>query len=285
MTTDTRAIDYWTNIFTPQGLHEMYMENDELKKLVTWWSMDERLKGYSPEEFVKMMDQNGIAKVYVPSFKMWSYKHRAPLLDVKASVIRELMAACRGRVGGMYGVDITLGMDGVRELEKAVKEWGFEAAHVHSYGLGMPLNHRDLYPFYAKCVELDIPVVVQSGHSAERMPSAMAQPILLDDVALYFPELRIVASHTGWPWVQELVALAWKHPNLYIGGGAHAPKYWDPALVQFLNSRGKGKVLWGTDFPVVKHADSLAQVAAMNLKPESREMLLYKAARNVFRKA
>ena len=283
MTVDTRAIDYWTNIFTPDGLREMYLENDELSKLVSWWSMDERLKGYSPEEFVAMLDQNNIAKVFVPSFKMWSFKHKAPLLDVKASTIRDLMAKCPGRVGGMFGVNVTHGMDGVRELETAVREWGFEAAHIHSYGLGMPLNHRDFYPYYAKCVELDIPVVVQSGHSAERMPSAMAQPILLDDVALYFPELRIVASHTGWPWVQELIALAWKHPNLYIGAGAHAPKYWDPALIQFLNSRGKGKVLWGTDYPVVKHGDSLAQVEALDLKPESREHLLYKAARTVFR--
>jgi predicted TIM-barrel fold metal-dependent hydrolase len=283
MTANGQAIDYWTNIFTPEGLRKMYLENDELSKLVSWWNMDERLKGYTPAEFVAMLDQVGVSKVFVPSFKMWSFKRKAPLLDVEASTVRDLMESCKGRVGGLFGVDVTLGMDGVRALEKAVKEWGFEGAHIHSYGWGMPLNHRDFYPFYAKCVELDVPVVVQSGHSAERMPSAMAQPILLDDVALYFPELRIVASHTGWPWVQELIALAWKHPNLYIGAGAHAPKYWDPALVQFLNSRGKGKVLWGTDFPVVKHAESLAQVEALTLKPEAREMLLHKAARNVFR--
>lgn len=283
MTDDTWAIDYWTNIFTPEGLRGMYLENEELKRLVSWWDMDVRLKGYSPAEFVALMDHNKIRKTFVPSFKMWSYKHKAPLLNIETSTIRDLMEKCPGRVGGMFGVDITQGMDGVRELETAVKEWGFEAAHIHCYGWGIPLNHRDFYPFYAKCVELDIPVIVQSGHSAERMPSAMGQPIHLDDVALYFPELRIVASHTGWPWVQELIALAWKHPNLYIGAGAHAPKYWDPALVQFLNSRGKGKVLWGTDFPVITHADSLAQVQELKLKPEARESLMYKAALNVFR--
>src|SRR5690606_27460109 len=85
------------------------------------------------------------------------------------------------------------------------------------------------------------------------------------------------------PWVQELIALAWKHPNLYIGCGAHAPKYWDPALVQFLNSRGKGKVLWGTDYPVVRHQDSLEQVAAIDLKPESRALLMRGAAEKVFK--
>jgi len=279
------AIDYWTNIFTPEGLRKMYLENDELSHVVRWWSMDERIKGYTPEAFVAMLDATGVGKVYVPSFKMWSYRKRAPLVSIEVEDIKALMERCRGRVGGLFGIDITRGMDGVRALETAVKELGFEGAHLHSYGWGIPLNHRDLYPFYAKCVELDIPVIVQSGHSAEQMPSSMGQPIHLDDVALYFTELRIVASHTGWPWVQELIALAWKHPNLYIGAGAHAPKYWDAALVQFLNSRGKGKVLWGTDFPVVRHADSLAQVAALTLKPEARQMLLRDAALKVFRRA
>ena len=278
-----QAIDYWTNIFTPEGLRKMYMENDELNAIVKWWSMDERLKGYSPDEFVRMLDENKIKKTFVPSFKMWSFKKKAPLFSIDTAEIKSLMDRTNGRVGGLFGVDISLGMKGVRQLEEAVKERGFEGAHVHCYGWGIPLNHRDFYPFYAKCVELDIPVVVQSGHSAEHMPSAMGQPIHLDDVALYFPELRIVASHTGWPWVQELIALAWKHTNLYIGGGAHAPKYWDAALVQFLNSRGRGKVLWGTDYPVVKHGDSLQQVAALKLKPESLQALLHDAAAKVFR--
>jgi predicted TIM-barrel fold metal-dependent hydrolase len=277
------AIDYWTNIFTPEGLRKMYIENAELSRLVSWWDMDERLKGYSPDQFVKLMDELGISQTFVPSFKMWSYKSKAPLLSVETSDIRQLMEQTGGRVGGLFGIDISRGMDAVRELEIAVKEWGFAGAHVHSYGWGIPLNHRDLYPFYAKCVELDVPVVMQSGHSAEHMPSEMGRPLYIDDVALYFPELRIVASHTGWPWVQELIALAWKHPNLYIGAGAHAPRYWDAALVQFLNSRGQGKVLWGTDFPVVTHRDSLEQVAAIELKPAAREKLMNGAAKVVFR--
>jgi predicted TIM-barrel fold metal-dependent hydrolase len=158
MTDNYDAIDYWTNIFTPQGLDRMYMQNDELSAIVKWWSMDERLKGYEPEAFVRMLDDNRIRKTFVPSFKMWSYRKRAPLLSIEVSEIYALMQACPGRVGGMFGVDVTKGMAAVRELEFTVRELGFEAAHVHSYGLGMSLNHRDLYPFYAKCVELDIPV-------------------------------------------------------------------------------------------------------------------------------
>jgi uncharacterized protein len=277
------AIDYWTNIFTPQGLREMYIENPELSRLVSWWHMDDRLRGYTPDQFVRHMDELGIEKAFVPSFKMQSYKSRCLLLDVRVEDVRDLMAQTGGRVGGLYGFDVGRGMQAVRELEIAVKEWGFSGAHLHANGWAIPLNHRELYPLYAKCVELDVPIVTQCGHSAEHMPSEGSRPIYLDDVALYFPELRIVASHTGWPWVQELIALAWKHPNLYIGGGAHAPKYWDPSLVQFLNSRGQGKVLWGSDFPVVTHKDSLEQVAAMPLKDSARAKLMRGAAAAVFR--
>ena len=278
-----RYIDYWSNIFTPEGLRYMYIETDELHEIVQWWNMDERLKGYDVPAFVRMLDENDIRKVFVPTFKMWSYKKKAPLLSIEVETVRALMDKSGGRVGGLFGVDLTKGMKAVHELERAVKEFGFEGAQIHAHGFGLPLNHRDLYPFYAKCAELDVPVIVQTGHSAEQMPSAMGQPMLLDDVALYFPELRIVASHTGWPWVQELVALAWKHKNVFIGTGAHAPKYWDPVLVQFLNGRGRGKVLWGTVFPVVTHSDGLRQIQALDIRPEAREALLGGAALSVFK--
>ena len=144
-------------------------------------------------------------------------------------------------------------MAGVRHLERAVTEYGFKGAHVHPFGWGLPLNSREWWPFYTKCAELDVPVLFQAGHSAEFMPSACGKPILLDDIAIWFPELDLVGAHTGWPWVEELIAMAWKHPNVYIATSGHAPKYWDPKLVRFLNARnrGIGKVMWGTDYPLI----------------------------------
>lgn len=279
----TGAIDYWTNIFTPEGLRKMYIENPELSHLVGWWSMTDRLKGYTPEEFVQLMDRLGIDKTYVPTFKMQSYRTRSLLLDVPVDEVRKIMDASGGRVGGLYGYNVSRGWEAVKELEIAVKEWGFAGGHLHANGWGVPLNHRELFPFYAKCCELDVPIVLQCGHSAEHMPSEGSRPVYLDDIALYFPDLRIVASHTGWPWNKELIAMAWKHPNIFIGCGAHAPKYWDEDLVQFLNSRGQGKVLWGSDFPVVTHQDSIEQVAAMQLKDSARTQLMRGAAEKVFK--
>jgi predicted TIM-barrel fold metal-dependent hydrolase len=174
-------------------------------------------------------------------------------------------------------------MAGVRRLEESVRSGHFVGAHLHPYGFNLPVNHRKLYPFYAKCAELGVPVVMQVGHSAERMPSAMGRPVLLDDIALDFPELTLVGAHTGWPWVEELIALAWKHRNVYIGTSAHHPKYWDPSLVRFASSRGKGKVMFGTDYPVMDYQDALKAISELPLKDEARELVVGGAARAVFK--
>lgn len=275
------AVDYWCNIYTPEGVKQTFEDAKEVADVVQWWGL--KFTGKPTPEFVQDMDDANVDVVLVPSAKMASYDTGQLIWDVSEEQVMQLAQEAPGRVQGLFGIDPGEGMAGVRRLEEAVKDGPFVGAHLHPYGFGIPVNHRRLYPFYAKCVELDIPVVMQVGHSAERMPSAMGRPILVDDIALDFPDLRIVGAHTGWPWVEELVALAWKHRNVYIGTSAHHPKYWDPALVQFANSRGKGKVLFGTDYPVMHYADALAAIDALPLRDDARELLIGGAAREVFK--
>ena len=277
------VIDYWCNLFTPDGIRTCFIDQDELREVFEWWRMGDHLTGYPPREFLRLLDEAGVEMVLVPSSKMRSFRTQQLIWDVPVRTVAELREQAPDRIGGLYGINPWTRMDGVRELDDAVRRQGFVGAHLHPYGFGLPLNDAAYYPFYAKCVELDVPLVVQVGHSAESMPSAVGRPLLLDDVALYFPELRIVAAHTGWPWVEELIALAWKHRNVYIGTSAHAPKYWDPALVRFLSSRGMGKVLFGTDYPVLLHREALAQVDALGLRDEPRSWLLRETANKVFK--
>jgi uncharacterized protein len=279
----TGVIDYWCNIFTPEGIRACFTEQEELREVFRWWKLEDHLEGYSPGVFLELLDRAGVETVLVPAARMDSFRTRRPLWDVPVSAVAELVEQAPDRIRGLYGIDPWTRMDGVRALEEAVRRQGFVGAHLHPYGFGLGLNDAAYYPFYAKCVELDVPLVVQVGHSAESMPSAAGRPLLLDDVALYFPELRIVAAHTGWPWVEELIALAWKHRNLFIGTSAHAPKYWDPALVRFLGSRGMGKVLFGTDYPVLRHGEALAQIEPLRLRDEARAWLLRETARKVFK--
>jgi predicted TIM-barrel fold metal-dependent hydrolase len=275
------AIDYWCNLFTAEGIKQTFEDPKEVSDVVKWWGL--KFEGKTTEEFVSYMDAAKVDLVMVPSAKMASYQTQELIWNITEEQVAEVAGVAPGRIVGLFGINPREGMDGVRRLERSVKDGPFVGAHLHTYGFGIPVNHRRYYPFYAKCAELGVPVVMQVGHSAERMPSEMGRPIHIDDIALDFPELTIVGAHTGWPWVEELVALAWKHRNVYIGTSAHHPKYWDPSLVRFANSRGRGKVLWGTDYPVMDYADALAAIDALPLKDAARDLVVSGAARSIFK--
>jgi predicted TIM-barrel fold metal-dependent hydrolase len=278
------AIDVWCNPFTPEGIKHLFLDNEEVYFMMgVQWGRKANMKGFTADEFVARMDRLGVEKVCVPALKQAFYRKNKMGADFDYADIGKLVKQYPDRIVGLAGINPFERMEGVRKLEHAVKEYGFKGAHVHPFGFGLPINAAEWFPFYAKCAELDIPVVFQVGHSAEFMPSACGKPILLDDIALYFPELKLIGGHCGWPWVEELIAMAWKHPNVYIAVSGHAPKYWDKKLVHFLNSRGKGKVMWGTDYPLILHEESLSQIELLNLKPEHKQSLLHDAAAAVFR--
>ena len=277
-----KAIDVWVNPFTPELIKQL-VDDPEIGAVIKWWHMEERYAGFTAEQMIKMMDENNMDKVLIPSMQMYSYMRKTPILNYSTHDIAKLVQKAPNRFVGLYGVNPFKRMQAVRELEVAVKEYGFKGAHIHTYGYGIPIDAPDYYPIYAKCVELGVPVQMQIGHSAEAMPSDMGRPIRLDNIALFFPELNIVAGHTGWPWCEELIALAWKHSNVYIGTSAHSPKYWDKSLVNFANTRGLGKVMWSTDFPVVMHREGRKQIEELGLKENAKAQLLREAAVKVYK--
>ena len=89
----------------------------------------------------------------------------------------------------------------------------------------MPLSDPKMYPLFAKCVELDIPVSMQVGHVLEAMPSEHGRPIYLDKIASDFPQLKMIGAHTGWPWAEELISACYKWDNVYFGIDGWMPKY------------------------------------------------------------
>jgi len=275
------AIDVWCNPFEPEFAKQT-LEDPEIGAVVKWWHAEERYGGRSTEAMLKEMDEVGVEKILMPSFQQYSFMRKTMIVDFKAEDVYKLTKKAPDRFYGLYGVNPYKRMDGVRELEKAVKEWGFKGAHIHTYGFGLPIDGPDYYPYYAKCEELGVPVEMQVGHSAEMMPSEMGRPIRLDNIALYFPGLNIVGAHTGWPWCEELIALAWKHPNVYISTSGHMPRYWDKSLVQFMSTRGLGKVMFATDFPVVTPTEGITQINELGLKEVAKQQLLRETAVKVY---
>ena len=114
------------------------------------------------------------------------------------------------------------------------------------------------------------------------MPSEVGRPIGIDRPALYFPDVAFVLSHTGWPWVDEAVAMALKFSNVYLGTASYPPRRWPVAVVDFLRHAGRSKVLFGTNFPTVGHRQALGQVGELDLDDGVRHGLLEGNARCVF---
>jgi uncharacterized protein len=277
------AIDFHCNFFTPEAFKKYWHGQEEMARLIKWWRMEERTQGHTPAAFVAMMDEAGLDTALIPAIRMMSYDTKQMVWDIQEEEVAEVVKQFPGRLHGLAGFNPLEKMNGVRRVERAIRELGFKGVYIHTYGFGIPLNHRLYYPLYAKCVELGVPVSMQVGHSAERMPSEMGRPIYLDDIALDFPELKIVGAHTGWPWTEEMIALAWKHQNVYLGIDAHHPKYLEPSLVHFMKTRGQDKVLYGTNFPAVLHKDSIACIRGeLGLSEKVANKILHGNAARVY---
>jgi|SRR5215468_9018398 len=282
-----RAIDYLVCPFTPEIMqrHKAALESGSNGGDSTPIKFPASfMAGLTVPEYIAFMDECGIEKSLIPSVKFGSIfdAHSRLNLDVTADEVRQIVDQAPRRLHGVYGINPLTRMDGVREMERAAREYGFVAAYIHPYEFG-PINHRMWYPFFTKCCELGLPVITQVGHSGGIHPSAYARPILVDDVACDLPELKFVASHTGWPWVEELIAVAWKHPNVYIGTAAHMPQYWDASLVRFINTRGQDKVIWGTDVPFYDGRRMRREVEELGLRDGAKRKLLSANAARLFK--
>jgi predicted TIM-barrel fold metal-dependent hydrolase len=155
------------------------------------------------------------------------------------------------RLFGSLEVDPNRGVDALRELERAVRDHGIVAAQFFPAGKNpaVAINSKLAYPLYAKCVELDIPVFVQAGVPGPRVNFDCQHPGLVDEVCDDFPDLRFVFRHGAEPWVDLTVKLLLKWQNLFYSTTAFAPKYYPKAIVQYANTRGADKIIFGGYYP------------------------------------
>ena len=124
--------------------------------------------------------------------------------DAAADVVAEMP----DRLVGCASVDPGRGMESVRELRRAVENLGLRGLKLLPFLYDRAPNDAIYYPLYAACVDLGIPALVLTGHTAVMRRSELGRLLYLDDVALHFPELTIIAGHAGYPWTDELVSLA-----------------------------------------------------------------------------
>jgi len=188
------------------------------------------------------------------------------------------------RLVGVAAVDLYQPMAAVRELRRCVRELGFRALRVVPWLWNLPPDDRRYYPLYSECTELNIPVCLQVGHTGPLCPSEPGRPIpYLEHVALEFPELRIVAGHIGFPWTLEMISLATKFENVFIDSSAYKARRFPADFVEYLRGHGRKKVLFGTNYPMLKPAECLRDLDALQLDDQTKHLFLEGNARRVFR--
>jgi uncharacterized protein len=281
----TKAIDIVVNLFGPDEIAERRTGFDE--RFMDQVRMPEAMRGgVGPDDYVRLMDEAEVEHSLLIAVRAgdpnWKGSFEIPYETVARWCDRHPT-----RFSGLAGADPTRGMAQLRDLERAA-QLGFVGVHAYPHWFRLPPDAALWYPIYAKCCELNLPYMLQVGQNLiyqkdVRLPS-VARPILLDQVAIDFPELTLIGIHVGTPWADEMIAMAWKHENVFIGIDAYAPKHLPASLVHYMDSYGSHKVLFGTDWPVIDPRRGIAEVKAHGLRPAAYDNVMRNNALRVFPK-
>jgi predicted TIM-barrel fold metal-dependent hydrolase len=186
---------------------------------------------------------------------------------------------------GVGGFNLLRPMPALRDLASFVGDHPVSYAVVGPsfWGDGMyPPSDAVYYPLYVKCCELDLPLCVNTGIPGPPIPGEAQNPIHLDRVCIRFPELKLCMIHGADPWWDVAIRLMIKYRNLRLMTSAWSPKRLPKALLHYLATRGKDRILFASDHPVLSMQRCLAEIAALDLTPEVRSAWLYGNAASFF---
>ena len=179
-------------------------------------------------------------------------------------------------------IDPHKGKMGAREARRLVEEHGVKGFKFHPTVQGFLPYDRMAWPIYEVIAEYKLPAIFHSGHSG--IGSGMrcggglrlqnSNPMLLEDVAIAFPDMQIVIAHPSWPWQDEAISLAMHKPNIWIDLSGWSPKYFPPQLVQYANTLLKDRILFGSDYPLITPDRWLKEFAQAGFKPEVQPGIL-----------
>lgn len=197
----------------------------------------------------------------------------------------ELAEAARNNADMMIAfasIDPHKGNLGVREARRLIAEHGVRGFKFHPTCQGFFPNDRMAYGLYEVIAEHKLPAIFHTGHSGigtgmrggGGLRLKYSQPIHVDDVAADFPDMTIILAHPSWPWTDESLSIALHKPNVYIDLSGWLPKYFPPQVVRYANAQLKGKMLFGSDFPLVSPDRWIADFKEAGFKPEVHDLIL-----------
>jgi predicted TIM-barrel fold metal-dependent hydrolase len=274
------VVDGWVNIF-PEGFAERWAAKDEQQGVIQLFGAD-LAKGPTVEGLLEAMDGAGVDTGVLTSGL--SDPDRAHRLGGYAA---EDFLAIADEHPGRFLVAATVDRAGkprancarVREL---AQHDALRMVRVTPLVEQYELNHRLYYPVYATCEELGIPVSINVGIPGPQVRSRCQDPVLLEDVLIDFPGLTVVGAHMGHPYEALLIQYMLKWPQLHLMTSAYLATYMDPALVRFMDSsRGRGRVLFASDHPVIPVQKSLDAARKLPLSDEGMALFLGASAQRL----
>ena len=191
---------------------------------------------------------------------------------------------------GFCSVDPRKGKAAVEELERSVLSLGLRGLKLHPIHQAFFPDDPAFIPLFAKAEELGIPVLMHSGYAAAGANApggggfelAYSRPIPhVDSLAARHPDLTIIMAHPAWPWIQEQVAVALHKSNVFIDLSGWAPRYIPKELISEASGRLRKKVLFGSDYPYISPVTWLEQFQELDIRDESRPLILHDNAARI----
>ena len=179
-------------------------------------------------------------------------------------------------------IDPAKGRAGAKEARRLVREFGVKGFKFHPSTQGFFPNDRSAYVLYEAIAEEGAIALFHSGQTGvgSGMPGGggirlkYSNPMHIDDVAVDFPEMKIIIAHPSFPWQEEALAVAQHKPNVYIDLSGWSPKYFPPILVHYANTLLRKKVLFGSDYPALTPDRWMADFEKIDIRPEVRPLIL-----------
>jgi len=186
-------------------------------------------------------------------------------------------------------VDPFKGEAAIREARHAIQDLGMLGFHFHPIMGHFAVNDRQLYPLFEAIHELRVPVMIDVGTTGmgAGMPGGMgaklrhAHPSALDELAADFPDLTIIAAHPGWPWVEEMTAVALHKGNVYWELSGWAPKHFPGQLKSDIKGRLKDKIMFGSDYPSLPYARVIGEWQELGLPDDILDRVFHGNAERV----
>ena len=240
--------------------------------------------------FEQMLDEYTRCGVEKLVLFAWDAETTSHMPRVTNEFVAEVAHRYPERIVGFASVDPHK-KSAVKDFEYAIRELGLAGLKLHPQVQAFEPNDPAFYPLYSKCVELGVPVTFHTGSTywgaglegGGGVKLRFSDPMLLDDVAADFPELKLIMAHPGWPWQDEQLAIATHKSNVYIDLSGWSPKYFQPLLITYITKMIPQKFLFGTDYPMLSPQRWLLDFDGLGLSSEIKSMVLSENAKNLLK--